>query len=413
MTAEVAIMNKTGIALAADSAVTLGGGKIYNSADKLFALSKYHPVGIMIYGSASFMGIAWETIIKCYRDDLKDKSFEKLKDYENDFINYLARFPHFTDENMKNYLESRCYIVNSEILDFFIDELYVKFIDTENIKLSQIDEVFNEALKSIKEKFENIDDEKHINLDCGFIDSNMELIKDNIKAVFEEYSLSDKQIEAIVSILKLHFQKCVWIDDYTGIVIAGYGDREIFPSLCEFYASGKLRNSLIYFGNRINQIGTNLTATIIPFSQTEMVHQFAYGIDPDFSEKIMDKINIILKSLKPIENDPEDEKKKAVFDLMAEYLDEIKNIAFKNPIIDIVHSMEKYELVSMAEAMVNLTALKRHVSDDDESVGGPIDVALITKSDGFIWIKKKTNFDPALNRELNQNYFRSGKYGSL
>jgi hypothetical protein len=57
MTAEVAILNKSGIALAADSAVTLGVGKTYNTADKLFALSKYHPVGIMIYSSASLMGI--------------------------------------------------------------------------------------------------------------------------------------------------------------------------------------------------------------------------------------------------------------------------------------------------------------------------------------------------------------------
>ena len=96
MTAEVAIMNKMGIALAADSAVTLSSGKIYNSADKLFALSKYHPVGIMIYGSAFFMGVAWETIIKCYRDDLKDKSFDKLLDYQDDFINFLVRFPHFS-----------------------------------------------------------------------------------------------------------------------------------------------------------------------------------------------------------------------------------------------------------------------------------------------------------------------------
>ena len=40
MTCEVAVMNKHGIALAADSAVTLGGGeKIYHGAEKLFALS--------------------------------------------------------------------------------------------------------------------------------------------------------------------------------------------------------------------------------------------------------------------------------------------------------------------------------------------------------------------------------------
>jgi hypothetical protein len=50
MTAEVVIMNRKGLAIAADSAVTLGGsGKIYNTVDKLFALSRYRPVGIMFF----------------------------------------------------------------------------------------------------------------------------------------------------------------------------------------------------------------------------------------------------------------------------------------------------------------------------------------------------------------------------
>jgi hypothetical protein len=39
MTCEVVVMNRRGIALAADSAVTLGEGvKIYHSAEKLFPL---------------------------------------------------------------------------------------------------------------------------------------------------------------------------------------------------------------------------------------------------------------------------------------------------------------------------------------------------------------------------------------
>ena len=43
MTAEVAILNSSAIAIAADSAVTIGRGrKIYNSAIKVFTLSKSH-----------------------------------------------------------------------------------------------------------------------------------------------------------------------------------------------------------------------------------------------------------------------------------------------------------------------------------------------------------------------------------
>lgn len=69
MTAEVAVMNKMAVALAADSAVTVtrsGGRKIYNTVNKLFRLSEHQPVGIMVYGQSELMGIPWETIIKEY-----------------------------------------------------------------------------------------------------------------------------------------------------------------------------------------------------------------------------------------------------------------------------------------------------------------------------------------------------------
>ena len=67
MTAEVIVMNKEAVALAADSAITGPRGrelKIYFSANKIFSLSKYCPVGVMVYSTSSFMGIPWETVIK-------------------------------------------------------------------------------------------------------------------------------------------------------------------------------------------------------------------------------------------------------------------------------------------------------------------------------------------------------------
>ncbi len=105
MTAEIAIMNREAIALASDSAVTMigkPGQKIFTSANKLFSLSKYHPVGIMIYGNALFMDIPWETIIKIYRKKLDKKPFRKLDEYAKNFIEFLDNgnplFPNMVQE---------------------------------------------------------------------------------------------------------------------------------------------------------------------------------------------------------------------------------------------------------------------------------------------------------------------------
>ena len=76
--------------------------------------------------------------------------------------------------------------------------------------------------------------------------------------------------------------------------------------------------------------------------------------------------------------------------------------------MEVVQNLPKEELGGMAEAMVNLTSLKRRVSLDQETVGGPVDIAIISKGDGFVWIKRKNYFDTALNpsyinRQLYEN----------
>ena len=89
MTAEVVVMNTKWVALAADSAVTIQGKKVYNSANKLFPLSEHHPVGVMVFGSAQFMNIPWETIVKLYGRQLGNQEFDELEDYADRFIDFL------------------------------------------------------------------------------------------------------------------------------------------------------------------------------------------------------------------------------------------------------------------------------------------------------------------------------------
>ena len=72
-----------------------------------------------------------------------------------------------------------------------------------------------------------------------------------------------------------------------------------------------------------------------------------------------------------------------------------------------VTMLPKDELPHLAESLVALTSLQRHVSHAAETVGGPIDVALISKGDGLIWIKRKHYFSPELNPQFTAKYLRS------
>src|SRR5262249_34063938 len=90
MTCEVAVMNKNGIALAADSALTLGPQqKVYHTADKLFRLSDVEPVAIMTFGASEILGMPWDIVIKAYRRRLGTRRFDFIDEYTEDFLVYL------------------------------------------------------------------------------------------------------------------------------------------------------------------------------------------------------------------------------------------------------------------------------------------------------------------------------------
>ena len=81
---------------------------------------------------------------------------------------------------------------------------------------------------------------------------------------------------------------------------------------------------------------------------------------------------------------------------------------FVGPVLDIVGDLPKDELAAMAESLVNLTSFKRRITAEAETVGGPIDVAVISKGDGFVWIKRKHYFQKDLNPAFFANYYRGG-----
>jgi hypothetical protein len=87
-------------------------------------------------------------------------------------------------------------------------------------------------------------------------------------------------------------------------------------------------------------------------------------------------------------------------------LDELSRGAFWNEIIDVVALLPKHELATMAQALVALQSLKRRISFDADTVGEPVDVAIISKGDGFIWVKRKHYFEPSLNQAFMASYLR-------
>jgi len=213
MTAEIVIMNKQAIALASDSAVTMThemGEKIKTSANKLFALSKYHPVGIMIYNNADLMGIPWETIIKIYRNKLGTKEFDSLKEYSNDFIEFLDNDNSlFSDSIQKEYLRFAVYAYF-----YFIEENIFNLVESiisekQKITQNEIKERISEIIEEQYEKWTNASNipsipDSHKN---EIIDKYGKIIDDVMHEVFQELPISKPHYDQLKEIAASLFSK--------------------------------------------------------------------------------------------------------------------------------------------------------------------------------------------------------------
>ena len=429
MTAEIAIMNRYAVALAADSAVTVStynNSKIYNTANKLFTLSKYHPVGIMIYGNGNLLGIPWELIIKEYRNQIKDKSFNKLFEYGKDFIKFLHNLPWDTTGDQKKYfLQMVKAYINEKILKELEKE--VKKITDEKNKISE-KEIIKIVNNLISTHYKDLDKRRFLKSFSNVtVNSIIKEYEQNINEIiftyFEKIQLTKPFFEKIKKISAYLFTKEIFPSGLSGIVISGFGEKEVFPSIIDYNIETIINSKLKYFVKNKNTITTNMSAMIIPFAQTEMVVTFIEGIDPFYNKQIIDYLKKLFEEypkyiLESIEKLDESEKKvlssklkKVSIELLRFFNEEVSDYKSEyhiSPIIDSVASLPKPELAEMAEALVNLTSFKRRVSKDEmETVGGPTDVAIISKGDGFVWIKRKHYFQPELNYHFKKNYFRN------
>jgi len=89
---------------------------------------------------------------------------------------------------------------------------------------------------------------------------------------------------------------------------------------------------------------------------------------------------------------------KEQFELFRIYMHFLETKNSREPMRQSVAMLPKDELGLLAESLVNLTSLRQRMSiHQQNTVGGAIDVALISVGDGFVWLNRKHYFTNDLN----------------
>ncbi len=425
MTSEVVVMNRLGIALASDSASTVRGNdgrvKLFH-ADKLFMLSKRHPVGVMIYNNSSLLGVPWEAIIKMYRQkNSKRRELDTLEQYADDFIRHLDNnnelFPVKVQESY--YLE--------QVKSFF-NGLRVK-ITRINFQRSNFEGKtdpaadYQEAKYIILETHRKWSEKEDVHcydpkIGMAIAGQYSGLITELTRSYFAEWGIGAEEQTALWQLATYIISKDeIFPESLSGVVIAGFGANQHFPvmlayELGEVY-SGRIKYKLV----KTEKIDSYNTAAVEPFADKGMVDTFLHGISPVLKRKLQKVVTKLMQDLPDNIFDKlsgiGQKRKKAykqeclsiidnhVMRPLQEKLDEYKD-EHSHPVKQAIAFLPKNELAHVAASLVNLNIFQKRMStNEDETVGGPIDVAVISKGDGFVWIARKHYFP----RELNQHFF--------
>lgn len=425
MTAIVGILNKQAVAVAADSAVTVGGGvKIYNTANKIFNLAKGCPVGIAICGNANLNScVPWEVVIKMYRKHIGNKKFPQLSGYVKDFFDYVKSFSqkYINAEDTKNVLKG-------SLLQFWSEKMTQGLRENDEMNapiakpaLTIFHDKLNRWVARLKKEkvFPEYKDLKQEDFFAA-IDTVLEIIKNQITGSGgkwkEDYESIVKECLFRLAVTNNPFSR----SNVSGVAIFGYGEEEIYPSLHEQQVYNivldKQRIAPVPDNNKISESNG---AAICPMAQRDVIETFIEGVSNKIKNTFIDAtasaIKATVKGVASIIRTKDAQLADSIdtidySGIIQSYNNQINDIIQRDqifPLIRTIVSMGKEDIADLAENLIYMTSMKRHVSPFAETVGGPIDVAIISKGDGFIWAKRKHYFSADLNRDFFDNRYNN------
>ena len=374
----------------------------------------------MVYGNPDFMGVPWETAVKVYRRKLGRRSFDTVQQYAEDFLSWASSSDLLSpDERQREWFTS---ILNSYIA--FIDDEIDSVVKAQIAEVGQISHArIVEVVSTTIERHRGLLAQNPLRpeLPTDFSDSlqttHCAEIDQAISSQIGRKPLSDQDLHQLREIAVSIFCRDVDIPFASGVVVAGFGEKEEFPVVRAFSVSGAVDGNLISKPNTQDSADPG-TVAVIPFAQRDVADTFLRGMDSEALDTIVHYQEMLFNRLPSIIADNIDceESSKLTLESRLEAATSSAMDSFRDrlltwlrirhiePLLEVLNVVPKEELADLAESLVSLTSVKRKMSLGLETVGGPIDVAIISKGDGFVWIRRKHYFDPKLNSAFLANY---------
>lgn len=388
MTCEAVCMNRMGLAIAVDSAVSLGpSGRAYPSAEKLFPLANGAPVAIAIFGSAQFIGLPWKLVIETFVKQLGGTRLATLNEYQQAFLDFCASdHPLFTAE-----LEAQEY--KATVSWFWRGRLRPIFAEHGEDAREWGDEAWD-AVRGVLAKEEDWwPPELLPGLEESLGRDALEAFApqvDELREYWFDGVLPPEDIWAglLAMIARIVTRDFLVPTQVSGIVFVGYGEEEYFPGYSHVSVADRLLGHVRWRQTDRSTISViEKMGSIQVFAQPDMVDAFILGIPRRMERPLAEQIEQAARAVLQQAQVPAEASAAVDVEAAAEAATgaffQLLHQEFRAPLMDAVAVLPTRELAGLSRTLVSLAAFRSQLAvDETGSVGGEIRVAVLTKHGG-------------------------------
>lgn len=378
MTSQVILFNGNGVAIASDSAVTTGS-RVLDTAEKIFPIPEPHQMAVVVSGWVNIHGFPIGVLLGEWFNSLGESRLPSARSYSESFVHFLNSSNFFSPESSLRYLQ----VVFEELFNEFRQS------DPEDSNAGGFDD-YEEMAREFYESLglngllDGFNEEYGSHLSDGY------LTVENVSSWRECWNPypTDREI-AVLRRLLLRYVKRSLVRSVTGMAFVGFGANEIMPS----FFQRDIRAVLA--GRTLGRLGKEQTFSssmdenyvgYFPLAQSDAIDAFVRGYRADFVNDTREAVAKKSLRSRDIEADVSTELLEVVSERFVNALqqgivqsDQLER--FKRNIATIpIRS-----LLSVAQSLIQFQALSAMLSQDLQTVGGPVEAAVITRLEGFVW----------------------------
>ena len=402
MTSQLILLNGFGVALASDSAMTLGNKRTYETAEKVIPLPKPHRIAVLHSGSVTIHGMPYSVLVNEWANTLGSTSLRTVALYRQNFLSWLNDnhdwvTPNRATEDFMYQLKDIYRIIWKKIQD------NVNTDTSEPEQQAKCLEIFTDytnmysGFPSLMHSEGDWTNQAYSRIEKEVTESR--------NYWFDDIPMNEEINAQINKFTRLYLERGHFLNR-AGLAFAGFGEKQLLPSYSNVNIGGIMNESLLYEhdGDLSAEPGESGYFGICPIGQRGSIDLVLKGLDYRLVGIARDAV---IKTIFPPEDGAKDQSEnektgdtpevvadpefsQKIHAAIERSFEEWSEDKYVRGLRSAIASLPVASLATVARSLIEVQSLSQTITGEMGTVGGPIDVATISREHGFQWVRHKS-----------------------